>query len=203
LRRTRASAIPRPEPPVGPAPSRTRGVDPAIPAAIAAALFVLAVPDGQVITTRFPILPDPVDAFATTPGPVVLDQRITEELVRTLAAAPRGSPAWISTEVDDLAAIGRAEQLRGILERAGWTVHPLERYGGRLRPGYMLLIGDEAAPPYVDVLAQALSSVGLTPMAVAGYRAHFDQMTRVTPEFSGFAFEPGQTFVLVLGRTVR
>ena len=145
------------------------------------------------------------DVAATAPAAAVapagpLDARVVESLARSLADAPRGSPAWIAAAADDADAIARAEQLRAIFRRAGWDVHPLVRTAHRNRPGYFVFAADEEAPGYVTALASAFEAAGIKPMFAVGYRAYYEEMSRTRPDFVGFPFEPGQTFVLVVGR---
>lgn len=129
-----------------------------------------------------------------------LDGRVAEGLALRLSEVPRGAPAWIAASAEDPDALARAEQIRTILRRAGWDVRPLVRTSIRTRPGYFVFAADEDPPAYVTTLASAFDSVGIKPTFALGYRAYYDEMSRTRPGFAGFAFEPEQTFLLVVGR---
>jgi hypothetical protein len=148
-----------------------------------------------------PIAPD--DGVVRTPsrpsaGP--LDEATVAELVRGLSAAPAGSPAWIAASNQDADALARAEQLASILERAGWTVHPIVRTPQRNKPGYFILQADEEPLEYTQILSGALERAGLRATLAVGYRQYAEEQARMRPGFVGLRFEPGQTFVLVVGR---
>ncbi|MBK8692586.1 MAG: protein kinase [Deltaproteobacteria bacterium] len=139
-------------------------------------------------------------AAPAAPVRVAVDERITAELVRRLGTAPRGSPAWIAASPDDAEAMARANQLRAIFTRAGWEVRPIQTFSGRLRPGYFVFAGDEEPPTHVTTIPQAFEAVGLTTVYSRGYRAYYQERLFADPNFAGIAFEPNQTFVVVVGR---
>jgi hypothetical protein len=130
-----------------------------------------------------------------------LDERATADLVRRLGAVPRGRPAWVAVTADDPEATARAEQLRAIFTRAGWEVRPLQRYAGRLRPGYFLFVADMEPPEYVTTLSTALRANRLIDDFFRGYRDYYRDRSAADPNFVGFPMEPDQTFILAVGRT--
>ena len=187
----------------GTLPAWLRSADVQIPAALALAV-ALAVGEWQ-CARAFRRGGIGTDVAVSAPPAAVapagaLDARVVESLVRSLGDVPRGSPAWIAAAADDAEAIARAEQLRAILRRAGWDVRPLVRTPHRNRAGYFVFAADEEPPAYVAALASAFEEAGIKPTFAVGYRAYYEEMSRKRPDFSGFPFEPGQTFVLVVGR---
>lgn len=130
-----------------------------------------------------------------------LDERATADLVRRLGAVPRGRPAWVAVTADDPEATARAEQLRAIFTRAGWEVRPLQRYAGRLRPGYFLFVADMEPPEYVTTLSTALRANRLIDDFFRGYRDYYRDRSAADPNFVGFPMAPDQTFILAVGRT--
>jgi hypothetical protein len=192
-------------------PSWLSSPDVQIPAALALAV-ALALGEWQVVralrkagtgTNAADVVRPPTRAPAAAPsqptsGP--LDDRVVEGLVRRLSQVPRGSPAWVAATADDADAIRRAQQIQAILTRAGWEVRPLVRTPQRTRPGYFLFAADEEPPAYVSALAAALEQEGINRTFALGYRAYYEEMSRTRPGFVGFRFEPGQTFLLVVGR---
>jgi len=149
----------------------------------------------------------PRDAGARVPSrpitPVVtktLQPEVTETLVRFLAAAPAGSPAWIAAPASDLRAVSRAEDFAAIFKGAGWNVRAVVRSAVSIRPGTYLFAAEQQPPAYVKALQQALEKAGLSPVVANGYRQYYDEKTRSDRNFRGFAFTPDQTFLLVVGR---
>jgi len=187
----------------GTLPAWARSADVQIPAALALAV-ALALGEWQCART---LRRDGIGTDVAATGPPAagapagpLDASVAETLARSLGDAPRGSPAWVAASADDAEASARAEQLRGILRQAGWDVRPLVRTAHRNRPGYFLFAAEEEPPGYVSTLASALEQAGIKPTFAVGYRVYYEEMARTRPDFVGFPFEPGQTFVLVVGR---
>jgi tetratricopeptide (TPR) repeat protein len=147
--------------------------------------------------------PAPVAAPAQIPndGQPWPDAHATETLLRVLATAPPGSPAWLTARADDPGAIARAEALAAIFKRAGWQVRTVEHTSVAVRPGLFVYGGDEEPPEYVHTVHRALDEAGLSPMFATGYRSYLDEMSRTRPDFRGIALTPEQTFVVVFGRT--
>lgn len=172
----------------------TRGL---LPIAMGVAA-VLAVIVWQVARTRPHDAKAPRTSASRAPDPFA--PAVVETLVTRLRAAPEGSPAWLAASGQDRDALARAEQLANVLAGAGWAVHPVQRTPQRNRPGYFLFVGGDEAPAYVDVLGGALKEAGLNPTVGVGYRAYAAEQSRANPSWTGIAFAPGQTFVLVVGR---
>jgi hypothetical protein len=129
-----------------------------------------------------------------------LAEAVLGTLASRLGDAPAGSPAWLAASRDDREALARADQLAGVLTRAGWSVHPIQRTVQRNRPGYFLFVGGDEAPPYVNVLGDALKDAGLNPTIAVGYRDYAAEQLRANPGWAGISFVSDQTFVLVVGR---
>lgn len=133
-----------------------------------------------------------------TRTPTISDAALTQ-LVTALGEG-RGSPAWVTAMNDDAFSVAQAERLVTAFRRAGWDVKPLQRTSLRLRPGLYLFAADTSPPEYVQTLATALSTAGLSAAFRQGYREYAEEQRRTRPDFRGFLSEEGQSFVLVVGR---
>ncbi|MFO0627747.1 MAG: hypothetical protein U0325_19215 [Polyangiales bacterium] len=140
--------------------------------------------------------PTPPDQPTRTP--TISDTALTQ-LVTALGEG-RGSPAWVTAMADDAFSLAQAERLITAFRRAGWDVKPLQRTSLRLRPGLYLFAADTSPPEYVQTLATALNTAGLSAAFRQGYREYAEEQRRTRPEFRGFLTEEGQSFVLVVGR---
>jgi len=182
-----------------------RSSDIVVPVALVAVLGGALAIRAKVMRDRARLPATTTTAPATTASPVppVLTQAVTDTVVGQLVealGAGRGSPVWITAMADDPFSVAQAERLMDVFRRAGWDVKPLRRTAMRLRPGYYLFAAEEEPPTYVDTIVSALNGAGLAPAYNRGYRAFTEEMRRTRPEFRGFAFEEGQSFLLVVGR---
>ncbi len=137
---------------------------------------------------------------APTPTAPALDEANREAFLRELAAAPPGSPVWISATTYDPRAVAHADEFAALFRRAGWTVRGVERTLVRVRPGVFLFAADDAAPTYVEVARRAAEAAHLEPTFSSGYRSYYQEMSQRNPEFQGFPLAPDQTWVFVVGR---
>jgi DSBA-like thioredoxin domain-containing protein len=129
-----------------------------------------------------------------------LDDATRASLERVLRTAPSGSPAWIAAPKSDAKAVALAKEISGAFTNAGWKVRPVRQTAVTPRPGTYLFAADEAPPPYVQTVAQALYEAGLEATLLTGYRAYYDEKKKADPKFQGYPFAPEQTFLVVIGR---
>ncbi len=129
-----------------------------------------------------------------------IDETTRATLERVLSTAPSGSPVWIAAPQSDPRALALAQEMAGVFTKAGWRARPVRRTGVRVKPGTYLFAADEQPPAYVHAARQALEEAGFAPTVATGYRQYYEEKIRSDPKFSGFAFAPEQTFLLVLGR---
>lgn len=199
-----------PPPPAGLAaslPPWMRNSDFAIPAALVAAILVafgLRASMGSrapaAATPGAPTAAAPAAAAPAAETPRTLTESGAQAIEAALGASDRGSPVWIAVAAVDPAAEAMGRQLNAIFERAGWQTHPLQHPQMRARPGVFIFAESESPPPYLETVQRALGAGGLRPSTASGYRAYLAERRLQQPDYQGFDFEPGQTYVIVLGR---
>lgn len=187
-------------------PPWLRNSDFAIPGALLAAILVAF---GIRASTRptpartadgaTPIGVLPATPQTEAPRPIALTESGAQAIEATLSASERGSPVWISVAAVDASAEAMGRRLNAIFERAGWRTHPLQHSQTRARPG-IFIFAESEPPSYLETVQRALVAGGLRPSVASGYRAYLTEMRRQQPDFQGFDLEPGQTYVIVLGR---
>ena len=142
----------------------------------------------------------PAAAAPAAETPRTLTESGAQAIEAALGASDRGSPVWIAVAAVDPAAEAMGRQLNAIFERAGWQTHPLQHPQMRARPGVFIFAESESPPPYLETVQRALGAGGLRPSTASGYRAYLAERRLQQPDYQGFDFEPGQTYVIVLGR---
>ena len=132
---------------------------------------------------------------------------------RTLAAGQRqamldtlreeASPEkklWLRVDPNDPEAAAFAKSLVDVFKEAGWEVTQAGSDGLVFKPGIYLLVAEEEWPSYAETANKALDAAGIEVIAARGYRAYYEQQTKVKPEWRGTKFTDDQTYVVLVGR---
>jgi tetratricopeptide (TPR) repeat protein len=122
------------------------------------------------------------------------------QLVAKLSDASPDTPAWLVYDARDPAAEAFAKQLAAAFEEAGWSTRRLSAAAFPLRPGLFLLAADEPPSPSATMVANAFDAAELKAKIGTGYRAFAEERRRSQPTWRGIELEPGQDFVIAVGR---
>jgi hypothetical protein len=143
-------------------------------------------------------------ASDTRPGGTAggLDDRQRADMVRVLAAQPKGTPVWFAVYEQDPAARDLGRALQSLFGEAGWVVRGTQAIPFTMKPGVYLFAADEEPPAYVRTVHEALGLAGVAPTVTTGYRAYYGQM-RTKPGWQGFEMAPDQTYLVVIGPTAQ
>ena len=144
-----------------------------------------------------PAAPVPTAGGATGAG---LDPAARAALVAALRAEPAGTPLWLAIQDNDPGARDLAAAVRAAFEEAGWTVRAQRGVPFAMKPGAYLFAAEAAPPAYVETARAALEAAGLKPVYGSDYRGYYEERARANPSYTGFPFDPEQTYLIVIGR---
>lgn len=136
---------------------------------------------------------EPVVRAAADPE-AALDESERKAVVARLS--PPG-PVWIVFDPRH-PALGRS--LRAAFEEAGWTVKAFDAATFPLKPGVVVLSPDTEAPDEAKSVVAALAAAAITASVGTEYRRFYEETRAAKPDFRGFVFAPGQTYLVVVGR---
>jgi hypothetical protein len=106
---------------------------------------------------------------------------------------------WFTIMPGDAEAAALKQRLQTIFEQAGWQASTNTVTGMMLKPGVMILIAEEEAPPYVDTAVKALGVSGIDAKSASGYRPYYEEMKQKNPAWPGIGLAAGQDYTIVIG----
>lgn len=106
---------------------------------------------------------------------------------------------WFTVMPGDPETAALKQRLQTIFEQAGWEASTNTVTGMMLKPGVMVLIAEEEAPPYVDTAVKALGVSGIEVKSASGYRPYYEEMKQKNPAWPGIGLAAGQDYTVVIG----
>lgn len=145
--------------------------------------------------------PAAAQAPAETPpgGRTVSDEQARAVMDMLVTETGPVKKVWFTVMPGDPEAAALKERFETIFEQAGWEASTNTVSGMMLKPGVMVLIAEEEAPPYVDTAVKALGVSGLDVKSASGYRPYYEEMKQKNPNWPGIGLAAGQDYTVVIG----
>ncbi|HEV7732540.1 MAG TPA: hypothetical protein VGR62_10285 [Candidatus Binatia bacterium] len=115
------------------------------------------------------------------------------------AEAGTEKKAWFTVGPGNPETQNLKSQFEAIFKEAGWETSTQTLTGMMLKPGVMMLIGDEQGPPYADTAQKALEASGLEVKTASGYRPYFEEKKKENIAWVGIPMGPDQAYTIVIG----
>jgi hypothetical protein len=153
-------------------------------------------------TTTAPAATAPAaKAPAETPpgGRTVSDEQARAVMDMLVTETGPVKKAWFTVMPGDAESAALKDRFEAIFKQAGWETSTNTVTGMMLKPGIMVLIAEEEAPPYVDTVVKALGVSGLEVKSASGYRPYYEEMKQKNPSWPGIGLAEGQDYTIVIG----
>jgi hypothetical protein len=135
----------------------------------------------------------PANARTLTP-----EQRTGMVDILKLESGPE-KKVWFTITPGNPETAALKSQLEAVFKEAGWEAQTQTVTGMMLKPGVMMLIGEEQGPPYADTAQKALEASGLDVKVASGYRPYFEEKKKENAAWVGVPMSPDQAYTVVIG----
>ncbi len=156
--------------------------------------------------------PAPAPAAPAAPAPAAAPPATLPPNARTLTPEQRAAmvdilkaeagaekKVWFTVGPGNPETQNLKAQFEAVFKEAGWETSTQTLTGMTLKPGLMLLIGDEQGPPYADTAQKALEASGLEVKTASGYRPYFEEKKKENIAWVGIPMSPEQAYTIVIG----
>ncbi|MCW5891523.1 MAG: hypothetical protein KIT14_13370 [bacterium] len=139
-------------------------------------------------------------SVATPPGGrTVSDEQARAVMDMLVTETGPVKKVWFTIMPGDAESAALKERFETIFEQAGWEASTSTVTGMMLKPGIMILIAEEEAPPYVDTAVKAMGVSGMEVKSASGYRPYYEEMKQKNPSWPGIGLAAGQDYTIVIG----
>ncbi len=131
-----------------------------------------------------------------------LSEQQRQVMLESLSAAGAGNPVWFTTDARFTSAQDFQAELADVFAQAGWEIQGNPPTQFQTLPGLFFFEADAEPPAYALRARAAFEAANITLRGGSGYLEFYRDQTEQNPDFRGFEFAPGQSFLIVIGRNL-